>query len=160
MPPYPAPILNGLIYSIPGHPEIYWIEDGYARHIPDEATYHGVFGGSPTSQAYPLLLTDVSAGSPIAVGTQLVRAGNDPKIYLVEAKTKRWIPTETIKAALQLNGTVHSLPLATVNSFTTGPDFVEPDRPGPEPVPVRWKNSPPIPEPNYPGTGPLKPEPN
>jgi hypothetical protein len=157
MPPYPSPILNGLIYYIPGHPEIYWIEDGYARHIPDEATYHGVFGGSPNKQAYPTLLADVSAGPPIAVGTQLVRAGNDPKIYLVEGKTKRWIPNETIKTALQLNGTVHSLPLANVNSFANGPAFVEPNRTGSETVPGHGGNKPSYPEPNYPDTGPIKP---
>jgi hypothetical protein len=156
MPPYLSPILNGLIYYIPGQPEIYWIDDGYARHIPDEATYHGVFGGSPNKQAYPTLLADVLAGPPIAGGTQLVRAGNDPEIYLVEGKTKRWIPTEWIKTALQLNGTVHSLPLATVNSFASGPDFAAPNRPETGPGPGKWPNPVLIPEPNYPGTGPIK----
>jgi hypothetical protein len=124
--PNPNPGLNGQIFYVPGHPEIYWIDNGLARHIPDEATYHGVFGGSPNKQAYSALLTEVTVGNPIADGTELVRAGNDAKIYFVENKTKRWIPNETIKAKFQLNGNVHSLPLATVNSFADGPAFVDP----------------------------------
>jgi hypothetical protein len=39
------------------------------------------------------------------------------------------IPNETIKAKFQLNGNVHSLPLATANSFANGPAFVDPDPP-------------------------------
>jgi hypothetical protein len=127
--PNPNPKLNGQIFYITGQPEIYWIDNGLARHIPDEATYHGVFGGSPNKQAYEALLTDVTLGSPIADGTELVRAGNDAMIYFVENKTKRWIPTETIKARYQLNGNVHSMPSATVSSFATGSDFVDPGGP-------------------------------
>jgi hypothetical protein len=133
----PNPQLNGQIFYVPGHPEIYWIDNGFARHIPDEATYHGVFGGSPNKQAYGALLTDVSQGSPIADGTELVRAGSDAKIYFVENKIKRWIPTETIKCRFQLNGDVHSQPLATVNGYANGPQFADPhpNKPCPEPEP-------------------------
>lgn len=127
--PNANPKLNGQIFYITGQPEIYWIDNGLARHIPDEATYHGVFGGSPNKQAYIGLLTDVTLGSPIADGTELVRAGDAAEIYFVENETKRWIPTETIKARYQLNGHVHSLPSATVSSFATGPNFVDPGGP-------------------------------
>src|SRR5580704_9098820 len=102
--PEPNPRLNGQIFYVPGKPEIYWIDEGLARHIPDEATYHGVFGSSPNKQAYSELLTQVTVGPPIAAGTELVRAGNDAKTYFVENKTKRWISSETIKAKFQLNG--------------------------------------------------------
>jgi hypothetical protein len=115
--PQPNPTLNGQIFYVPGEPEIYWIDNGLARHIPDEATYHGVFGGSPNKQAYGTL------GLPIADGTELVRAGNDAKIYFVENQTKRFVADP---AYFQLNGNVHSLPLATVNSFADGPPFVTP----------------------------------
>jgi hypothetical protein len=154
--PYPSPTLNGKIYYVPGNPDIYWIDNGFARHIPDEATYNGVFGGSPNKQAYSGLLTDVATGAPIADGTQLVRAGNDANIYFVEGNTKRLIPTEAIKAAFQLNGNVHSLPLATVNSFANGPAFADPFPPsGPEPVPGRFPPPKGIPEPNpFPDPGP------
>jgi hypothetical protein len=124
--PQPNPTLNGKLFYVPGQPEIYWIDTGLARHIPDEATYHGVFGGSPNAQAYETLLTDVTLGLPIADGTELVRAGNDAKIYFVENQTKRWITDEGAKSYFQLNGNVHSLPLATVNSFADGPPFVTP----------------------------------
>jgi Fibronectin type III domain len=127
--PEPNPKLNGQIFYVPGQPEIYWIDNGLARHIPDEATYQGVFGGSPNKQAYSALLTDVSLGQPIADGTELVRAGDDAEIYFVEKQTKRWIPTETIKAEYQLNGDVHSQPLATVNSYANGPAFVDTNPP-------------------------------
>jgi hypothetical protein len=121
--PQPNPTLNGQIFYVPGEPEIYWIDNGLARHIPDEATYHGVFGGSPNKQAYGELLTEVTLGLPIADGTELVRAGNDAKIYFVENQTKRFVADP---AYFQLNGNVHSLPLATVNSFADGPPFVTP----------------------------------
>ena len=121
--PQPNPTLNGKLFYVPGQPEIYWIDTGLARHIPDEATYHGVFGGSPNAQAYETLLTDVTLGLPIADGTELVRAGNDAKIYFVENQTKRFVADP---AYFQLNGNVHSLPLATVNSFADGPPFVTP----------------------------------
>jgi hypothetical protein len=124
--PQPNPTLNGQIFYAPGEPEIYWIDNGLARQIPDEATYHGVFGGSPNKQAYETLLTDVTLGLPIADGTELVRAANDAKIYFVENQTKRWITDEGAKRYFQLNGNVHSLPLATVNSFADGPPFVTP----------------------------------
>ena len=124
--PQPNPTLNGQIFYVPGEPQIYWIDIGLARHIPDEATYHGVFGGSPNKQAYGALLTEVTLGLPIADGTELVRAGNDAKIYFVENQTKRWITDEGAKKQFQLNGNVHSLPLATVNSFADGPPFVTP----------------------------------
>ena len=124
--PEPNPKLDGQIFYVPGRPEIYWIDNGFARHIPDEATYHGVFGGSPNKQANSALLTDVALGVPLAGGTALVRAGNDAKIYFVEGKTKRWIPNERIKAEFQLNGNVHSQPLETVNSYANGPDFSDP----------------------------------
>jgi PASTA domain len=122
--PQPNPALNGQIFYVPNEPEIYWIDNGLARHIPDEATYHGVFGGSPNKQAYGALLTEVTLGLPIADGTELVRAGSDAKIYFVENKTKRWITDEGAKRQFQLNGNVHSLPLATVNSLADGPPFV------------------------------------
>jgi hypothetical protein len=64
--PDPNPALNGHIYFVPGNPDIYWIDNGLARHIPDEATYHGVFGGSPNKQAFSALLADVAVGLPIA----------------------------------------------------------------------------------------------
>ncbi len=124
--PEPNSQLNGKIYYVPGQPAIYWMDNGLARHIPDEATYHGVFGDSPNKQAYGALLTEVTLGLPICDGTELVRAGNDAKIYLVENQTKRWITDEGAKAYFQLNGKVHSLPLATVNSFADGPAFVTP----------------------------------
>jgi hypothetical protein len=121
--PNPHPKQTAQILYVPGTPAIYWIDNGLARHIPDEATYHGVFGGSPNKQAYSELLTQVTVGPPIAAGTKLARAGNDAKIYFVENKTKRWIPSEAIKAKFQLNGNVTSLPLSTVNSFSDGPAF-------------------------------------
>jgi hypothetical protein len=152
--PNPNVGLNGKIYYVPGKPQIYWIDNGLARLIPDEATYHGVFGGSPNKVAYSSLLTDVTAGPPIADGTELVRAGNDAKIYLVEKQKKRWIPSETIKAQFQLNGTVHSLPAATVNGFANGPDFVDPNlNPGPRvPAPGPGKGT--QPGPSDPGPNP------
>jgi hypothetical protein len=124
--PQQNPTLNGRIFYVPGEPDIYWIDNGLARHVPDEATYHGVFGGSPTKQAYESLLTDVMLGLPLADGTELARAGNDAKIYFVENQTKRWVTDEGAKRQFQLNGNVHSLPLATVNSFADGPPFVTP----------------------------------
>jgi hypothetical protein len=129
--PKPHKDLDGQIYYVPGSPEIYWIDNGLARHIPDEATYHGVFGGSPDKEAYPELLEVVTAGVPIADGAMLVRAGDDANIYFVEGQIKRLIPSETIKAKLQLNGNVHSLPSTTVDSFATGPEFTDPPDPKP-----------------------------
>jgi hypothetical protein len=92
--PSPNQQLNGQIFYVPGRPEIYWIDNGLARHIPDQATYHGVFGGSPNKQAYSGLLTQVTVGPPIAVGTELARAGNDAKSTSLKTRRSVGFPVQ------------------------------------------------------------------
>lgn len=116
------PELNGHIYFVTNSPKIWWIDGGAARWIPDEATYHGVFGGSPNKVENDLL-GDITVGSPVEDGTVLVRGGSAATIYLVEASTKRLIPTESIKEKYNLNGAVHSVPPNVLASIADGPTF-------------------------------------
>jgi hypothetical protein len=141
--PLPHPELDGHIFSTPGDPRIWWIDQGFARHIPDEATYHGVFGSSPTKMSNSSL-AEISVGADIEKGAALVRGDNESEIYFVEQKVKRFIPTEHIKAIYQFNGNVHSVPLGVLNSLQDGPQFVDPHAnsdpnpnpgTGPDPVP-------------------------
>ncbi|WP_263384145.1 hypothetical protein [Granulicella arctica] len=116
------PELNGHIIHISGAPELYWIDGGRARHIADEATYHGVFGGSPQSEAYDGLRS-ITTGPDVVPGTVLVRPNNWSEIYLIDNKTKRPIPNEQLKGKYQLNGNVHSVPVNAVESIPDGPSF-------------------------------------
>src|SRR5450631_2636199 len=116
--PSPHPELNGQIYS--NGDKIWWIDGGLARLIVDEATYHGVFGGSPKKTTNPLL-GDITVGSNVADGTVLIRGDqNTAPIYLVDQGAKRFIPTEAIKSKYQLAGNVHTVPQSVVSSIPDG----------------------------------------
>jgi hypothetical protein len=118
------PELNGQILHIAGNPALYWIDGGLARHIVDENTLHGVFGGTPNTGVYDGLRS-ITVGPDVAAGTVLVRANNWSEIYLVDQKTKRYVPSEQIKGEYQLNGNVHSVPPNVLNTLPDGPVFTQ-----------------------------------
>jgi len=119
----PEPKLNGQIYSDGITTKIWWIDGGLARWIVDEATYHGVFGGSPNKILYPSVV-NITEGANVADGTELIRGDQDTApIYLVNQGTKRFIPTEAIKSKYQLFGNVHTVAQSVVSNYPDGPIF-------------------------------------
>jgi hypothetical protein len=96
MAPHPEP--NRPIYFKTGDLRVWWMDGGMARWILDEATYNGVFGGSPNKVENDLL-SDITVEATVADCTALVNGGS-AVCNLIDHNLKRLIPSNAIKAKI------------------------------------------------------------
>lgn len=109
-----------ILYDTQNPTPIYWIDNGLKRHIVDEATYQGVFGGSNKSPKGPFDLAAVTSGDDVLAGSAIVKPLGSEKEYLVVSGVVRYITTEEAKGKYHLNGNVHSVPVGLVEKAPQG----------------------------------------
>lgn len=86
----PRPDFNGLRMKHPARPEVYLIDNGQKRWIPNPGTYTNLFGSWDGIYIYPEI-DSVDTGPTISAGASLIRGDQSPQVYLVDNGVKRWI---------------------------------------------------------------------
>jgi hypothetical protein len=84
------PDLNGLRVQEPGHAEIYLIDEGRKRHIPNPPTYDDLFRNWEGVQP-DLHLDEIDTGAAISDGAILAFGKSSPAVYLVDRGHKRHV---------------------------------------------------------------------
>ena len=83
--------LNGMRFRLPRQAEVYLIDEGQRRWIPDPSTYDNLFRDWEGINK-ELYSGEIDEGPHISSGAFLARAMY--KVYLVTNQQKRWITTE------------------------------------------------------------------
>jgi hypothetical protein len=112
-----------ILYDPQDSSPIYWIDNGLKRHIVNEATYQGVFGGPDKSPKQQYDLAAVTSGDDVLAGSAIVKPLGGDKEYLVVSGVVRYISSEEAKAKYRLNGNVHSVPVGLVEKAPQGTDL-------------------------------------
>jgi len=86
----PRPELNGFRLKHPARPEVYLIDSGQKRWIPNPTTYTNLFKDWNGILIYPDIDT-IDTGSSISNGASLIKGDQAPQVYLVDNGLKRWI---------------------------------------------------------------------
>jgi hypothetical protein len=86
----PRPDLDGLRVKTPGQPEIYLMDEGYRRWIPNPTTYNNLFRDWNGIQE-DVAVGEIPLGTPLADGSVLAMGSGNGAVYLAEAGVKRWI---------------------------------------------------------------------
>src|SRR5580704_9916094 len=89
------PDLNGLRVQEPGHPEIYLIDEGRKRHIPDPPTFDALFRNWDGINQ-DLHIDEIDTGFPISSGAVLALGKADPSVYLVDRGVKRHVTSPPV----------------------------------------------------------------
>jgi hypothetical protein len=120
------PELNGAILYDPTSSDpsaIYWIDSGTKRHIVDEDTYNGVFGGHDKSPKTKFDLGDVDLGNPVAHGDALVQELTRIPVLFFSEGILRWIETPEAFTKYHFHGTILTVPTGLLNHTQAGPPF-------------------------------------
>jgi len=86
----PRPDLNGLRVKLPNRPEIYLIDEGYKRHIPNPQTYNNLFRDW-SGIVVDIDIDEIPTGVPITSGAILTRGAGTAEVYLVANNKKRHV---------------------------------------------------------------------
>ena len=116
----PRPDLNGLRVKLPNAPEIYLIDEGYRRWIPDPATYNNLFRDW-NGIVVDIDINAIPLSMPISSGAILARGNGTAPVFLISNGVKRWItsPAAMDKYYFAWNR-VYVVPVAFVNSIPNG----------------------------------------
>jgi len=119
----PRPDLNGLRVKMPNQPEIYLIDRGYRRWIPNPATFNNLFRDW-NGIVVDINIDEIPLAPQITSGAVLVRAIGAAPVYLVDAGVKRWIvsPAMMDKYYFAWNR-VYVLPAGSVDPIPVGPNI-------------------------------------
>src|SRR6185437_7413511 len=77
----------------PGHPQIYLIDGGVRRHIPDVMTYKNLFNDGQGIREIDV--ASIPLGPQIRSGTVLTRAFDRSEVYLIDNHEKRHVASPT-----------------------------------------------------------------
>jgi hypothetical protein len=126
------PDLDGQRVQVQEQPEIYLMDQGLKRHIPNMDAYQRLFGASPGP---PTMLSQadldaIQEGAPFSTLVQLVRTQGEANIYLLDPdyQVKRWIqdmPTMTRYGFATAN--VQEVSPGILDAITTGPTIAWPE---------------------------------
>ena len=118
----PAPTeLWGLRVKLPNRPEIYLIDRGYRRWIPNPATYNNLFRDW-NGVVIDIDILQIPLGPQISSGAVLAKAVGTAPIYLVDQGTKRWIVSPDVFNRYHFAwGRVYSQPAAIIDPIPVGP---------------------------------------
>lgn len=119
----PRPDLNGLRVKMPNRPEIYLIDRGYRRWVPNPMTYNNLFRDW-NGIVVDINIDEIPLAPQITSGAVLVRAAGTAPVYLVDAGVKRWIvsPAMMDKYYFAWNR-VYVLPAGSVDPIPVGPNI-------------------------------------
>lgn len=116
----PRPDLNGLRVKLPGRPEIYLIDQGYRRWIPNPATFNNLFRNW-NGIVEEISITSIPTSQNISSGAILARAYGTAPVYLVDQGLKRWITSPAAMDRYNFSWErVYEVPSILLNSIPSG----------------------------------------
>ncbi|HEX6369170.1 MAG TPA: hypothetical protein VF006_09570 [Longimicrobium sp.] len=115
----PRTDLNGLRMQKPGAGEIYLIDRGYKRHIPNPTTYNNLFANWDGIIQY-VNLDDIPSGPGITNGALLMQGGGYEQ-FLCDDRCKRHIASQDTFRRYNFNaGAIYQFPAIVVDFVPTG----------------------------------------
>jgi hypothetical protein len=112
--------LNGLRVKLPGRPEIYLIDQGYRRWIPNPATFNNLFRNW-NGIVEEISITSIPQGQNISSGAVLARAYGTAPVYLVDRGLKRWITSPAAMDRYNFSwDRIYQVPNILLDSIPTG----------------------------------------
>lgn len=117
--PHPRPDLNGLRVQEPGHPEIYLIDEGRKRHIPDPETFDDLFRDWNGVQQ-DLHLDEIETGPTISHAAVLAQAKGAAEVWLVDAGIKRHVTSPAVMDKYNFRWPTTRVDAILINSIMTG----------------------------------------
>jgi hypothetical protein len=125
------PDLNGLQVKLPNSIQIYLVDSGYKRLIPDPTTYTNLFV-SGASVVVDIDIDEITTGVALATGAVLAKASNSG-IYVIDSApngttlTKRLIPSPDVLSAYQFSlQAVITVPVVVLAAIPDGPAYLPP----------------------------------
>jgi 3-mercaptopyruvate sulfurtransferase SseA len=121
--PRPRPDLNGARVKDPNRAEIWLVDEGRRRWIPDPSTYNNLFRDW-NGIRQDLNVYDISTGLDISRGAWLGRRTGTPEVYLVSNNVKRWITSPAVMDKYHFAWQrVREVPREQLDRVQNGPDI-------------------------------------
>ncbi|MGL4512527.1 MAG: hypothetical protein ACRCT8_05500 [Lacipirellulaceae bacterium] len=117
--------LNGLRVQLPGRPEIYLIDEGCKRHIPNPATYDSLFrdwGGI----VQDLDIDEIPNAAAISDGAVLAQGKGRAEVYLIDGGVKRHVPSPALMDRYHFRWPQSRLDTAVIDAIPTGRPIAAP----------------------------------
>lgn len=112
--------LNGLRVKRPDRPEIYLVDRGYRRWIPNPETYDNLFKDWNGIIA-DLDIDQIDRGPDITSGALLIKAHGEPEVYLLDRGHKRHIVNPVVMDRYHFDwNKIKEYPPVTVDAIPTG----------------------------------------
>jgi hypothetical protein len=117
----PRPDLNGLRLKMPNQPQVYLIDQGLRRWIPNPATYNNLFRDW-SGIIVDINVDEIPQGVPITDGAILARPSNGPAVYLIDVGQKRHVTSPQVMDKYYFSWqTVYVVPHVLIDFIPTGP---------------------------------------
>jgi hypothetical protein len=129
----PVPAAEGDLIKAPYLPEVFLVEGGRRHRIPDEATFlsRWTWDQVKTVPDETIVMTprgpdlpSVAAPPAVVVEGDLIKAPDDPAVFLVREGIRRWIPDEATFLTRWSWDWVRTLPREAVDAVPRGPDLI------------------------------------
>jgi hypothetical protein len=110
--------LNGRRVQNHGENEIYLVEDGFKRHIPDPQTYDSLFRDW-NGILHDVNVHTIETGSPIPSGSQVAQAHGEDAVYFVDGYVKHHIASPEAMDRFHFKWPHHRVEHHWIHSFQT-----------------------------------------
>jgi hypothetical protein len=116
--------LDGFRVKNPGQPQIYLVDMGYKRWVPDPDTFDSLF------RDWNGVLEDtgvdaIPTGLPIQHGAVLIKSPDADQVYLSEYGTKRWIVSPEVFDRFNFSwDNIQNIPNSVIAALSNGPAIV------------------------------------
>ncbi|WP_228014760.1 type II toxin-antitoxin system ParD family antitoxin [Fortiea sp. LEGE XX443] len=111
---------NGLRVKLPGQPEVYLVDGGYRRWIPNPETYNNLFRDW-NNIIEEMTVANIPIGSSISDGAVLAKGYGTAAVFLIEQGQKRWITSPEAMDKYNFSWQrVYQIPNILLDSISTG----------------------------------------
>jgi len=116
----PHPEWNGKRVRFPHRPEVYLIDRGYRRHIPDIETYNNLFRDETGIE--DMDINTIPEDTPLSRDACLARVAGTAPVYLVDRGVKRHILTPSVMDRYHFSWRrVQNVPRTVLDPIPAGP---------------------------------------
>jgi putative addiction module CopG family antidote len=115
---------NGLRVKIPGRAEVYLVDQGYRRWIPNPETYNNLFRDW-NNIIEEITVANIPLGANISNGAILAKAYDHPAVFLIDQGQKRHITSPEIMNKYHFSWEhIYQIPIILLESIATGTSII------------------------------------